>query len=84
MVSKKFVVRNAGGLDANQAAQLVRLANQYECNVHIEFGQKRADGKSIMNMLALGVRHGDEFTVITNGGDEEYALNALEEYLDRQ
>ena len=84
MVSKKFVVRNAGGLDANQAAQLVRLANQYECNVHIEFGQKRADGKSTMNMLALGVRHGDEFTVITNGVDEEYALNALEEYLDRQ
>ena len=35
-------------------------------------------------MLALGVRHGDEFTVITNGVDEEYALNALEEYLDRQ
>ena len=48
MVSKKFVVRHDGGMDANHAAQLVRLANQYDCNVQVEFGQKRADGKSIM------------------------------------
>ena len=84
MVSKKFVVRHDGGMDANHAAQLVRLANQYDCNVHVEFGQKRADGKSIMNMLALGARNGDEIVIIANGPDGEYALNALEEYLDRQ
>ena len=68
MVSKKFVVRHDGGMDANHAAQLVRLANQYDCNVHV----------------ALGARTGDEIVIIANGPDEEYALNALEEYLDRQ
>lgn len=84
MVSKKFVVRHAGGMDANYVAQLVRMSNQYDCDVYVEFGQKRADGKSIMNMLALGARNGDGIVIIANGPDEEYVLNALEEYLDRQ
>lgn len=81
MVSKKFVIRNGRGVDANQIAQMVRIANQYECEVYMELGQKRADAKSMMNMMALGIRTGDEIMIETNGTDEIYALNALEDYL---
>lgn len=83
MVSKKFVIRNSRGVDANQAAQMVRIANQYECDVYMEMGQKRVDAKSIMNMMALGAVTGDEIIIKTNGPDEIYALNALEDYLSQ-
>ena len=81
MVSKKFVIQC--GVDANQAAQMVRIANQYECDVYMEMGQKRVDAKSIMNMMALGAKAGDEIVIKTNGQDEVYALNALEDYLSQ-
>lgn len=83
MVSKKFVIQCGRGVDANQAAQMVRIANQYECDVYMEMGQKRVDAKSIMNMMALGARNGDEIIIKTNGPDEVYALNALEDYLSQ-
>ena len=76
MVSKKFVVRHAGGVDANHAAQLVRLANQYDCDVHVEFGQKRADGKSIMNVMAACMKQGSELELQCSGPDEAEMLQA--------
>lgn len=81
---KKFVTIQCAGLEARPIAMLVQKASQFDSTVHIEVGTKKVNAKSIMGMMSLSVRGGDEVVVITNGLDEESAANEIETYLSRQ
>ena len=65
------------GLHARPAAVLVRTAGQYQARVHLLHGTKRADARSIIQLLALGVRPGSPVTVTAEGMDEAAALAAV-------
>jgi phosphotransferase system HPr (HPr) family protein len=65
------------GLHARPAAVLVRTAGQYQTRVHLTHGTKRADARSIIQLLALGVRPGSPVTVTAEGMDEAEALAAV-------
>jgi len=65
------------GLHARPAAVLVRTVGQYQARVHLAHGTKRADARSIIQLLALGVRPGSPVTVTAEGMDEAEALAAV-------
>lgn len=65
------------GLHARPAAVVVRTAGQYKSRIRIEHGEKKADARSIIQLLALGVRHGNSVTVIAEGADAPEALEAM-------
>lgn len=65
------------GLHARPAAVLVQTAGRYQARVRLAHGQKRADGRSIIQLLSLGVRQGSEILVTAEGSDEEEALAAV-------
>ena len=64
------------GLHARPAALLVRTVGQYQAQVRLEYGSKRASARSILQLLSLGVRLGSEVTVIAEGIDAVDALAA--------
>jgi phosphotransferase system HPr (HPr) family protein len=64
------------GLHARPAAVLVKTVGAYKAKVRIEFGAKRADARSIIQLLGLGVRQGSPITIIAEGADAEQALAA--------
>lgn len=83
MVEAHVVVRTGVGLHARPAAMLVQEASRYPCKVSITYGSKEADGRSILQVLALGVQDGESISIRVEGDQEGKALDALVELLER-
>lgn len=83
MLTKEVAVRCESGLHNKQATYFVQKANEFECSIRIEIGSRRMNAKSLLGILSLGVVTGVNVTLSADGPDEEAAIHALEELLQR-
>ncbi len=72
-----LIVPGEVGLHARPAVMLVKLAQAYEADIHIEHNRVRVNAKSVLGILALGAQKGSEVTVIADGEDAEDAIEAI-------
>jgi phosphocarrier protein len=77
MYEKTVKVTNRAGVHARPAALLVQAAKDFSCEIYIEKGGDRINGKSIMGVITLGAAYGTELKIIAEGMDEEAAVEAL-------
>ena len=77
MLSKKLTVVNPSGLHLRPAGVLSQAAMKFKCDVIIECGEKRIVAKSVLNVMAAGIKCGTEINLICDGEDEEAAMVAL-------
>ena len=77
MIIKEVTVNNPTGLHARPATLLVKRASTYQSDISIEFNGKKANVKSLIGVLSLGVVKGSVIKVITSGEDEEKAAEEL-------
>ncbi|MDR0709546.1 MAG: HPr family phosphocarrier protein [Spirochaetaceae bacterium] len=77
MIEKMTTIRNRAGIHARPAALLVQTVKDFKCSVYIERDDDRINGKSIMGVLTLGASYGTGLKLITDGEDEEAAMEAL-------
>ncbi len=75
-VEAEFTIINALGLHARAAAQLVKAANKYACDVELECEGQPVNGKSIMGVLMLAAAQGMKVKVRCSG---EGARTCLDE-----
>jgi phosphocarrier protein HPr len=75
-VSAELEIINALGLHARAAAQLVKVANRYKCDVMLTCEGQSVNGKSIMGVLMLAAAQGMRIVVSCEG---ENAAKCLEE-----
>ena len=83
MYSKEIVVRCESGLHNRQATYFVQKANEFECSIWLESGNRKMNAKSLLGIMSLGVVTGATITLTASGNDEEAAVNALEQLLQR-
>ncbi|MBN1207961.1 MAG: HPr family phosphocarrier protein [Myxococcaceae bacterium] len=69
-----FEIINALGLHARAAAQLVKVANRFRCETHIEHEGQKANAKSIMGVLMLAAGQGSQVKLTCTGEDAEICL----------
>ena len=81
MVKRKLTLINELGLHARAAAKLVHVASSYTCSVTVEHGGREVDAKSILGLLLLAAPVQSELIVRCEGGDEEAALEAIDELI---
>lgn len=81
MITKNMKIEIQTGLEARPAAMFVQVASQYESSIYVEHNNKRVNAKSIMGMMTLGLRAGEELTVSVDGSDEENAILGIEKFL---
>jgi phosphocarrier protein len=74
----EFKILNALGLHARAAAQLVKVANRYKCEVSVESSGQRVNGKSIMGVLMLAAAQGALIRVRCDGEDACPCLAEIE------
>ncbi len=74
-------VVNSLGLHARPAAQLVRLASNFESEIHLVKDGVPVNGKSIMGVMMLAAECGSTIGVRADGADEESALAAIVELI---
>tara|TARA_B110000285_G_C15110227_1_gene610582 strand:+ start:969 stop:1232 length:264 start_codon:yes stop_codon:yes gene_type:complete len=77
MPTREFTVTNKLGIHARPAAQFVKTASNFSCDIQVEKDDEQADGKSIMGLMMLAAGHGSILTITTNGDDEDIALEKL-------
>ena len=76
-LEKEFVIQNRLGLHLRAAAQFVKLANRFECNVSVRKEGTTVNGKSIMVLAMLAAGRGSRIVVATVGADAPQALEAI-------
>lgn len=74
----EIVIHNRTGLHARPAKVLVNLAKQFKSDIRLQYGEKKANAKSMVSVLTLGAVSGSEITVQVEGEDEEKAIAELE------
>ena len=77
MVSKTLTVVKPSGLHLRPAGVLSQTAMKFKCDVIIECGEKRIVAKSVLNVMAAGIKCGTEITLICDGEDENEALATI-------
>lgn len=82
MVSKEVVVNNGTGLHARPATLLVKKASSFKSDVNIEFNGKKANVKSLIGVLSLGVTKGANITVTASGDDEALAAEEIAKLIE--
>ena len=83
MYSKEVVVRCESGLHNKQATYFVQKANEYESSIWLESDNRKMNAKSLLGIMSLGISNGAKVTLIASGSDEEAAVAALEQLLQR-
>lgn len=66
------------GFHARPASKIVMVASGFKSDLIIHFEGKKGNLKSIMNIMALGIKKGKEFSVKAEGPDAEQALEAVQ------
>ena len=64
-------------LHARPAARFVRMAMGFECSVTVASGEREANAKSLLAVLALGARRGTPLRLAAEGGDAAAAVESL-------
>ena len=77
MIRKEIVIVGGEGLPARSAALLVQIACKFAARVLIEQGSKVINAKSMMGVLSLGVGGDDPLYVVSDGEDEQAAVDAI-------
>lgn len=77
MVSKKLIVNNASGLHARPASVLAKEAMKCNSEVSILVENKKINPKSILNIMAAGIKKGTEIELCCDGENEAEDLANL-------
>ena len=77
MKTQEVVITNANGLHARPATFFIHKANTFKSSVWVENGDRRANAKSLLGVLSLGIAKETKITIIADGSDEETAVEEL-------
>ncbi|WP_312473268.1 phosphocarrier protein HPr [Neobacillus sp.] len=84
MVEKQFKVIAVGGLHARPVTLLVHAASKFDSGINIEYKEKKANLKSIIGVMSLGIGQGAEIKISAEGKDEQEALTSLQDTLNKE
>lgn len=78
--SAVFKIKNTHGLHARPGAMLVAEAKKFESNIRVanlDGDGKAVNAKSLMKVIALGVKHGHQLQFSAEGPDAPQALESI-------
>lgn len=68
-------------LHMKAVAVLIQKASTFRSNIWLYRGERRANAKSLLGVMSLGVENGMELKVTAEGSDESEAAEAIADYL---
>ncbi len=83
MIKETILIKNKSGLHARPAAHLVKVAGQFESDIKILKDGLEVNGKSIMGVMMLAAEPGSELVFEITGSDEQEALKAILELIEK-
>ncbi len=77
-----LTIHHKVGLHARPAAVFVQTAKQFRSNIKVTQGEKEANAKSILSVLALGVEQGAVIGIRAEGEDADQSLATLKALIE--
>lgn len=77
MYESSVTIKNEIGLHARPASLFIQEAIKYSSNIEVVKNDKTYNGKSIMSVLSMSARKGEEILIKAEGEDEQEAVDAL-------
>ena len=77
MAERSVQIVNKHGLHARPAAEMVKSASRFKCDITISRDDLEVNGKSIMGVMMLAAEYGATITLRATGLDADDALEAL-------
>jgi phosphocarrier protein len=74
---RTVTIANRHGLHARPAAEFVKLAGKFRCDVTVIKDDLEVNGKSIMGMMMLAAEYGTSITIRATGDDAAAAVEGL-------
>lgn len=65
----------------NPIAELVQTACRFESHIEIGSEGKNINAKSLMGIMAFGLKQGMEVSISAEGSDEEEAVDCIKQFL---
>lgn len=79
-----FTITAESGIHARPATLLVQAAGKFESDIQLEYNGKKVNLKSIMGVMSLGIPKGSTIKVGAEGSDEDLAIEAIKEVLNKE
>lgn len=77
MAQATVTIINALGLHLRASSKLSQLATKFPCEVWLSRGNKKVNAKSVLGVTMLAAGPGTQITILTEGAQDEAALEAL-------
>jgi phosphocarrier protein len=77
MRKESVEITNKLGLHARASAKLSHLANSFQSEVYLLYGEDRVNAKSLLGILTLAASVGKTITIEANGKDEKKAVSEI-------
>jgi len=81
MTEETVVFQCSNDLQMKAVAVLVQKASEFRSTVYLVKDGHRANAKSLLGVMSLGIENGAELQVTADGTDAQEAVNALAGYL---
>jgi phosphotransferase system HPr (HPr) family protein len=81
MVSKTVQFNCDEALHMKAVAVLIQKASTFRSSLWLSKGERRANAKSLLGVMSLGIENQTDLTVAAEGIDESEALEAITDYL---
>ena len=72
------------GIHARPASTIAQTASKFKSNVTFKSNEKQGNAKSVINLMALGVKKDAIVEIIVDGDDEHEAINAIKETMTNE
>ena len=80
--TKSVKVKNPQGLHLRPGEIFTRTASEFESTIEVISGNRRVDGKSLLNIATLGASQGTQLEIEARGPDAELAVEELAKILE--
>lgn len=81
MISKEVCFACDEETHMKSIALLIQKASNFDSSIYIEKDDRRANAKSLLGVMSLGIDSGDQLKVIAEGEDEEAAVDVIVDYM---
>lgn len=82
MIVKEYTILDQHGMHARPATALLKLSRLFKSEIALKKGEKTVQLKSMLNILAMGLKHAEKVSVIISGEDEPAAAEALDVFFN--
>lgn len=82
-MEKQVVIGSSGGTYPKPISLLVQTASRFDSSIYLHKDGQTINVKSIVGVLGICLKSGDEITLFTSGKDEDDALSHIEGFLSK-